>query len=85
MSGKPELRVAETWDKCIENTILKFGYGALAGGFIALVLFRTPTARTAIAGFGAGVGIGMGYTDTKYEFDHMDADMSAKPSSKQAA
>jgi len=85
MSGKPELRVAETWDKCIENTILKFGYGALAGGFIALALFRTPTARTAAFGFGAGVGIGMGYTDTKYEFDSMDAEMSSAKPAKQAA
>jgi len=67
--GRPELKVAETWDLCIENTVRKLAYGALAGGLAAMILFRTPSARTAAAGLGAGVGIGMGYTDCKYEFD----------------
>lgn len=68
-SGRPELKVAETWDLCIENTIKKLAYGTLAGGLAAMILFRSPGARSAVAGLGAGVGVGMGYSDCKYEFD----------------
>ena len=35
-------QVAETWDSCIENTVLKLAYGTLAGGLAAIVLFRAP-------------------------------------------
>jgi hypothetical protein len=39
-------QVAETWDMCIENTVRKLAYGALAGGLAAMVLFRTPQPRS---------------------------------------
>eukprot|EP00324_Dicrateria_rotunda_P005743 CAMPEP_0206154278 /NCGR_PEP_ID=MMETSP1474-20131121/1259_1 /ASSEMBLY_ACC=CAM_ASM_001110 /TAXON_ID=97495 /ORGANISM="Imantonia sp., Strain RCC918" /LENGTH=79 /DNA_ID=CAMNT_0053552425 /DNA_START=22 /DNA_END=261 /DNA_ORIENTATION=+ len=68
-ASKPELKVAETWDTCIENTIRKLAYGTLGGGLAAMILFRAPSARAAVAGIGAGIGIGMGYTDCKHEFD----------------
>jgi hypothetical protein len=38
----PPPQVAETWDACIENTVRKLAYGALAGGLAAMILFRTP-------------------------------------------
>ena len=38
------LQVAETWDLCIENTVRKLAYGALAGGLAAMILFRTLAA-----------------------------------------
>ena len=73
-SGSPHAlpsspQVAETWDLCIENTVRKLAYGTIAGGLAAMILFRSPAARSAIAGLGAGVGVGMGYTDCKHEFD----------------
>ncbi|KOO28198.1 hypothetical protein Ctob_000828 [Chrysochromulina tobinii] len=68
-NARPELKVAETWDKCIENTVLKLAYGTLAGGLAAMILFRSPSARSSIVGLGCGVGVGMGYTDCKVEFD----------------
>ena len=41
------LQVAETWDLCIENTVRKLAYGALAGGLAAMILFRMlPTKKT---------------------------------------
>lgn len=33
-------QVADTWDKCIENTLRKVSYGTLAGALVSLVLFR---------------------------------------------
>ena len=38
------LQVADTWDLCIENTVRKLAYGALAGGLAAMILFRTLVA-----------------------------------------
>ncbi|KAL1523600.1 hypothetical protein AB1Y20_018536 [Prymnesium parvum] len=76
-SGRPELKVAETWDMCIENTIRKLAYGALTGGLAAMILFRTPAARSACFGIGAGIGVGMGYTDCKYTFDCIAKEQSA--------
>ena len=64
-SGRPELKVGETWDFCIENTVRKLAYGAIGGGLVAMILFRSPAARSAVFGMGAGVGVGMGYTDCK--------------------
>ena len=34
------LQVAETYDECIENTVIKLGYGILSGGLTAMILFR---------------------------------------------
>ena len=59
------VQVAETWDFCIENTVRKLAYGAIGGGLVAMILFRSPAARSAVFGMGAGVGVGMGYTDCK--------------------
>jgi len=75
-SGRPELKVAEQWDTCIENTVRKLAYGALSGGLAAIILFRSPGARSAVAGLGAGIGVGMGYTDCKYDFDVISKQMS---------
>ena len=35
-------QVSETYDRCVENTVLKLGYGILLGGVAAFTLFRTP-------------------------------------------
>eukprot|EP00320_Phaeocystis_rex_P004331 CAMPEP_0119063730 /NCGR_PEP_ID=MMETSP1178-20130426/6990_1 /TAXON_ID=33656 /ORGANISM="unid sp, Strain CCMP2000" /LENGTH=84 /DNA_ID=CAMNT_0007045109 /DNA_START=46 /DNA_END=300 /DNA_ORIENTATION=+ len=77
-TGRPELRVAELWDSSIENTIRKLAYGTILGALGGLFLFRTPVARSAIAGMGAGIGIGMGYTDCKHEFDQMAKDQAGQ-------
>ena len=77
-SGRAELKVADTWDLCIENTVRKLAYGTLAGGLAAFILFRAPWSRSAITGLGAGVGVGMGYTDCKHEFDIIAKESKAK-------
>ena len=68
-SGRPELKVSETWDACIENTIKKLAWGTLTAGLFGMIMFRAPIARSAVTGLGAGIGVGMGYTECKHEFD----------------
>lgn len=43
-----ELKVAEKWDSALEKGIKRAGYGAIAGGVMAALLFReyTSTFRT---------------------------------------
>ena len=48
----------------------------MGGGLAAMILFRAPVARSAVAGLGAGIGIGMGYTDCKHEFDALEKEQS---------
>lgn len=71
-SGLPELKVAETWDLCIENTARKLGYGILGGVFLGFALFRAPTARSAVSGIGAGLGVGMGWSDCTHKFNDLE-------------
>lgn len=47
-----ELKVAEKWDTALEKGIKRTAYGAIAGGVIAALLFRTyclPFSITAIS------------------------------------
>ena len=69
--------MAETWDTCIENTIRKLACGTFGGALAAIVLFRSPAARSAVTGIGAGFGIGMGYTDCKQQFDAIERETRA--------
>jgi len=80
VSGQPpiartmpsELKVADTWDKCIENTLRKVSYGTLAGAVISLVLFRGTTSRCSVLFFGSGIGAGIGYTECRNEFEALE-------------
>ena len=42
-------QVAETYDECIENTVIKLGYGILSGGLTAMILFRASLCTTPAA------------------------------------
>ena len=49
------------WDAAIDTSLRRFVYGSLAGGAVALLLFRGPSSRTAVMGLGAGFGLGTAY------------------------
>ena len=55
-------------DACVENTLVKTGYGFVLAGAAALLLFRSPAARAAIAGIGGGFGAGMSWVECKQSF-----------------
>jgi hypothetical protein len=50
-------------DEHYENFFGKTGLGLLGGGLAGLILFRSPTARSSVALFGAGVGSGVAGMD----------------------
>ena len=47
---------------------MKTGYGLLAGGALALLLFRGPASRSAVAAMGGGFGAGMSWVECKQSF-----------------
>ena len=55
-------------DACVENSLVKTGYGLLLAGAAALLLFRSPAARACVAGLGGGFGAGMSWVECKQSF-----------------
>eukprot|EP00474_Spongospora_subterranea_P008967 CRZ09425.1 hypothetical protein [Spongospora subterranea] len=53
------------WDTCIESALVKTGYGLIAGGLAAFVLFRSPTSRALVTGLSGGFGAGLAYNNCK--------------------
>ena len=47
---------------------MKTGYGLLLAGAAALLLFRSPAARSCVAGLGGGFGAGMSWVECKQSF-----------------
>lgn len=43
-----ELKVADKWDSAFEKGIKRTAYGAIAGGVIAALLFRTSVSFSSI-------------------------------------
>jgi inner membrane organizing system protein 1 len=53
----------EKYDKCIDLTLRRSMYGALAGVAFGVLLFRRPTTRCASMAFGVGVGLGSAHAE----------------------
>jgi inner membrane organizing system protein 1 len=51
------------YDKCIDLTLRRFMYGALAGVAFGVLLFRRPTTRCASIAFGVGAGLGSAHAE----------------------
>ena len=66
--GAAEYRIAHKWDACVENSLVKTGYGLLGGAAIALMLFRTPVSRSWVTAFAGGIGAGMSWVECKQTF-----------------
>ena len=47
---------------------MKTGYGLLLAGAASLLLFRSPAARSCVAGLGGGFGAGMSWVECKQSF-----------------
>lgn len=58
--------IGAKWDKCISNTLLKFGGGLAVGAVASLLLFKR---RSWPIVFGAGAGFGMGYNNCQHLLD----------------
>lgn len=63
-----ELATAYKWDACVENSLVKTGYGLVGAGLLSLLLFRSPAARAAVTGLGAGFGAGVSWVECKQTF-----------------
>lgn len=63
-----ELATSYKWDACVENSLVKTGYGLVGAGLLSLLLFRSPAARAAVTGIGAGFGAGMSWVECKQTF-----------------
>lgn len=54
-------------DRCIDRTLRRTLYGGLVATAAALLLLRSPTARTSIISLGVGFGAGSAYRDCEAE------------------
>jgi len=63
-----ELATSYKWDSCVENSLVKTGYGLVGAGLLSLLLFRSPAARAAMIGVGAGFGAGISWVECKQTF-----------------
>lgn len=64
------LTESQKWSYITDNTLNMMSFGFLCGGAISMVVFRSVTARAAVAAFGTGCGIGKAYVDAKYVLGH---------------
>lgn len=53
----------EKYDKCIDLSLRRFTYGALAGVAFGVLLLRRPTTRCASIAFGVGAGLGSAHAE----------------------
>lgn len=53
----------EKYDKCIDLSLRRFTYGALAGVAFGILLLRRPTTRCASIAFGVGAGLGSAHAE----------------------
>jgi len=63
-----KIKTSQTWDRCIENSLVKTGYGTVIGGLGAVLLFRSPIARTGVTALFAGVGAGISIVESRLAF-----------------
>ncbi|XP_073970500.1 MICOS complex subunit Mic10-like [Rhodnius prolixus] len=59
-----EDELGKKWDRCIADTLLKFGGGILVGGVTSLILFKRRKWPVFI---GAGFGVGLAYGNCERE------------------
>lgn len=70
MSDHPkELFVDEKWDKFIDLSLRRTVYGTLAGGLLALTVFRGGSTCIASVAFGAGFGAGSAWQACAKDFE----------------
>jgi len=55
------------WDRCISDTMIKFGAGLGLGIVFSVVFFRR---RPWPVAFGACTGLGMGYSNCQHDFEN---------------
>ncbi|CAH1969226.1 unnamed protein product [Acanthoscelides obtectus] len=61
-----EEELGRKWDKCISDSILKFGGGLVLGGVFSLLFFKRK--RWPIL-MGGGFGIGMAYSNCEKDLN----------------
>jgi len=64
-----ELKAHVQWERCIENTLIKAGYGLLIGIPTSFLLFRSPAGRSGLIGLCTGIGIGRSYMECRYDLE----------------
>lgn len=78
--SKPsEYNISETWDRCIEATLLNTSIAILGGGAAAFLLFRGNTARSFVTGLSGGTGIGLSWNKCEKAFEEAGLTTRALP------
>jgi hypothetical protein len=67
---------SKKWDACIENSLVKTGYGLVGAGIASFLLFRSPLSRTGVTMFGAGVGAGISWMECRLSFENANPQLS---------
>lgn len=62
-----KLSIDSKIDRCIDRTLRRVMYGGLAGAAAAVLLLRSPAARTSVISLGVGFGAGSAYRDCEAE------------------
>jgi len=63
-----EMRISETWDKCLESTLVKTSLGFVLGAASAVVFFRHSSGRGFVAGSFTGFGAALAWVDCDVAF-----------------
>ncbi|XP_046851599.1 MICOS complex subunit Mic10-like [Xenia sp. Carnegie-2017] len=63
--SRSEEILGRKWDRCLADTTIKIGTGAIIGGVFSLIFFKRKFWPIT---FGSGIGLGMGYTNCQYTF-----------------
>nr|CAH0101701.1 unnamed protein product [Daphnia galeata] len=63
-SANSEDALANTFDSCVADTIIKIGGGIATGALFSLFLFKRKSWPIV---FGVGIGAGMGTSDCQYK------------------
>jgi len=72
-----EFKTSKLWDRCIENALVKTGYGLVGAGLAAALFFRHPASRAAVTAFGAGVGAGISWMEARATFENPNTKLSS--------